>query len=62
MDQNLKTAKNIMPIMWPWPPLQSGCCFCSVLAHLTLLSLSCVYLLGITPEVVESEELKRSHM
>lgn len=62
MDQNLKTTRNIMLIMWPWPPLQSAYCFCSVLALLTLLSLSCVCLLGKTPEVVELEELKKKHL
>lgn len=62
MDQNLKNTKNIMLIMWPWPPLQSAYYFCSVLALLTLLTLSCVCLLSIAPEVVDLEELKKGRM
>lgn len=41
------------------PPLQSACYFCSVLALLALLNLSCVYLLSRAPGVVELEEGKK---
>lgn len=48
-----------MQIMLYWPPLQSACYFCSVLALLALLNLSCVHLLSRAPGVVELEEGKK---
>lgn len=54
VDQNLK--KRLMQLMLYRPPLQSACYFCSVLALLALLNLSCVYLLSRAPGVVELEE------